>query len=297
MLPGDLGKDRLGWDERTWSQVAAQHDLIIHCAAITQFDASEASYQSVNIEGVARVVALSEAGRIKLLHISTAYVCGMRSGRVLESDLHCGQIFANGYEASKAAAEQLVGGSGVQAAIARPSIIVGHSITGAIRSFDILYVAFKLVAEGRVRCMPASPTATLDFVPIDYVASGIITLAEAMETAAGGTFHLVSGAPVPVTQFRDTIAAYPQFIAPKLIEPHIFDVDALSPLERRLHARIAGLYASYFQRDPRFDDREFIAMAGSGCPPTGARFLHALIDSCIAVGFLRAGSPPTDHLN
>ena len=286
LLPGDVGQDRLGWDDRSWNQVADGHDLVVHCAAITQFDADEASYRAVNVEGAARLLALAETGGMKLLHVSTAYVCGIRGGTVLESELDCGQTFANGYEASKAAAERLVRQSGLPAAIARPSIVVGHSETGAIRSFDALYAAFRLVAEGRIRCMPATTDATLDFVPIDHVAGGIVALAERMEAVAGKTYHLVSGAPVPVAQFRDAIAAYPQFTAPELVDPADFDVNALTPLERRLHARIATLYASYFQRNPHFDDSGFRAVVGRACPPTGPAFLRRLIDHCIAVGFL-----------
>jgi len=297
LVPGDVRQDRLGLDDRTWSKVAAGHDLVLHCAAITQFDADEASYRAVDVEGVARVLALGEAGGMKVLHVSTAYVCGMRAGIVLESDLDCGQTFANGYEASKAAAERLVRRSRVPAAMAGPSIVVGNSETGAIRSFDALYAAFRLVAEGRIRRMPATSDATLDFVPMDHVAGGIVALAENMRVVVGKTFHLVSGAPLPVAQFRDAIAAYPQFTAPKLVDPTDFDVNALSPLERRLHTRIATLYASYFQRNPHFDDREFRAAIRSACPPTGPAFLRRLIGHCITVGFLNAEpvSPTITH--
>ncbi len=296
LVSGDLGQDRLGWDDHGWRRVAAAHDLIVHCAAITQFDADEASYQAVNVEGAARIIALAQTGSMKLLHVSTAYVCGMRGGTVLESELDGEQAFANGYERSKAAAERLVRQSRVPAAIARPSIVVGDSVRGAIRSFDTLYAAFRLVAEGRIRCLPATADATLDFVPIDHVAAGIVALAEHIEAAAGGTFHLVSGTPVPVAQFRDAIAAYPHFSVPRLVNPAEFDPAALPTLERRLHARVASLYASYFQRDPRFDDTGFRALTGRSSPPTGPAFLFKLIDYCIAVGFLspeRTAEPAT----
>lgn len=286
LLPGDIGQDRLGWDHGLWREVAAAHDLVVHCAAITQFDADEASYQAVNVGGTGRILQLAETGGMKLLHVSTAYVCGMRGGAVFEGELDCGQTFANGYEASKAAAERLVHQSRVAAVIARPGIIVGHSVTGAIRSFDSLYAAFRLVAEGRIRCLPATPDATLDFVPIDHVAEGIVLLAERTEAGLGRTFHLVSGAPVAAIQFRDAIASYPQFVAPQLVDPAEFDLAALRPVERRLHGRIASLYASYFQRNPSFDDSGFRAFTGRTCPPTGPGFLCRLIDYCIGVGFL-----------
>ena len=74
----------------------------------------------------------------------------------------------------------------------------------------------------------------------------------------------------------------------KLYDPDSFDPAALPALERRLYKRVAGLYAAYFQRDPRFDDSAFREQAGHGCPPTGEAYIRRLIDHCIEVGFLTA---------
>lgn len=290
-IKGDLGQHRLGWNDITWSQVAAEHDLVLHCAAVTGFDADEADYRSVNVEGTEQLAALAGRGGMQLLHVSTAYVCGMHDGPVLETPTRCGRTFANGYEASKAAAERVIRRSGIPAAIARPSIVVGDSDTGAIRTFDRLYLAFKLVAEGRIRRMPASQGATLDFVPIDYVAEGIVALADRMNEATGGIFALVSGAPVSLEQFGNAIAAYPQFTPPLFVEPQNLDLDALPPLQRRLHALIASSYGSYFQRRPEFKDDAFRALTGMACRSTGPAFLTKLIDYCIAVGFLKGERP------
>lgn len=110
-----------------------------------------------------------------------------------------------------------------------------------------------MIAEGRVRHMAASTGATIDFAPIDYVAAGIVALAENMGKADGGRYHLASAQPVPVVMFAAAIRAFPRFTAPLLVSPHDFDLAALPPFERRLYSRVAGLYSSYFQRDPRFE--------------------------------------------
>ena len=178
--------------------------------------------------------------------------------------------------------------SGLCWTIARPSIVVGEHKSGAIRQFDTTYAAFKLIAEGRVRHMPARAGATLDFVPIDHVAAGIVALAEPVDEAEGGTFHLVSGQPLPVERFTAAIGAYPQFHEPELVPPEDFDPARLPALERRLFRRVAGLYASYFQRSPRFDDSGFRALTGLECPATGEAYIRRLIDHCIDVGFLPA---------
>ena len=287
-LSGDVSRPRFGWDESTFADVAAAHDLLIHCAATVRFDLAEDDYHAVNVTGVGHALELAEAGGMDFLHVSTAYVCGDASGIIRE---HCAPPtsgFANGYEASKADGERLVRASPLRWAIARPSIVVGEYETGAIRQFDTTYAAFKLIAEGRVRHMPAREDGTLDFVPVDHVAGGIVTLAGRMEDAKGGVFHLVSGQPLPVSSFARAIGSFPQFHEPDLVPPEVFDPARLRPVERRLYRRIAGLYASYFQRDPHFSDREFRALAGRGCPPTGEPYIRRLIDYCIAAGFLPA---------
>lgn len=283
VLHGDVTRAGLGLDD------PGEHHLLIHCAATTRFDLSDEEYRRTNVEGTANALAVARAGGMAFLHVSTAYVCGTRNGVVLEDDPLPATGLANGYEASKAAGEALVATSGLRWAIARPSVVVGDSGTGAIGSFDTIYAAFKLIAQGRVRHMAATADATIDFVPIDHVCAGIVALAERMEAAAGGRFHLVSTQPVPVAAFAAAIGSYRQFSAPTLVTPEAFDPDALPPLERRLYARVAGLYSSYFQRDPRFDDCRFRAVTGLACPPTGFDYLRRLIDYCIAVGFLPGG--------
>ena len=288
LFHGDVAQPGFGLDAS--SAIAADHDLLIHCAATTRFDLKDEDYRATNVGGAANAVEFARSGGLALLHISTAYVCGRQDGPIAEDDPLPTAGFANGYEASKAQGEALVAASGLSYAIARPSVVVGEWGSGTIRTFDTIYAAFKLLAEGRVRHMEASAGATIDFVPIDHVAAGIVALAENMARADGGRYHLVSAQPVPVTLFAAAIGAYPQFHAPTLVAPEDFDVATLAPLERRLYARVAGLYSSYFQRDPRFDDARFRALTGLACPPTGAAYLKRLIDYCIAVGFLSAGA-------
>ncbi|RDC60483.1 L-aminoadipate-semialdehyde dehydrogenase [Alteripontixanthobacter maritimus] len=287
IVTADLTQDRLALDAATYERLANTHDLLMHCAALTRFDASEEEYRATNIEGTARAIALAQAGDMDLLQVSTAYVCGARSGEILETDALPTNSFTNGYEASKAQAEALVRASGLRYAIARPSIVVGDSRTGAIRQFDTIYAAFKLIAEGRVRHMPVARGATLDFVTIDHVAAGITMLAQRMGEANGGAYHLVSGGAVPVETFAAAIGSFPAFDAPMLVEADGFDPDSLPPLERRLFKRVAGLYAAYFQRDPRFDDSRFSAVTGMAGPPVDPALLQRLILYCIDIGFLK----------
>ena len=142
-LRGDVRQPGLGLDETTLAEIVAGLDLVIHGAAATGFNLGERVYREVNIGGTANVLALIGQGGqapIPLLHLSTAYVCGERSGPVAEGELDVGQCFANGYESSKAEAERLVRAAqqhGGISAVARPSIVVGATAMGPSASSPI----------------------------------------------------------------------------------------------------------------------------------------------------------------
>jgi nucleoside-diphosphate-sugar epimerase len=103
-LRGDVCRPGLGLDGASLAEIVRGLDLVIHGAAATGFNLSERVYQEVNIGGTANVLALIGQGGqapIPLLYLSTAYVCGERSGPVAEGELDVGQRFANGYESAR----------------------------------------------------------------------------------------------------------------------------------------------------------------------------------------------------
>ena len=264
-------------------------DLVVHCAAVTGFALPAQVYDSVNIHGTANVLA--STGAVPVLHVSTAYVCGRRNGLICEGEGESGHGFHNGYERSKAAAEALVASAhaaGRIVAVARPSIVVGDAETGAIGVFGSIYGLIRLVAEGRISTLPTAPGATLNLVPIDHVIGGLADIAENMGAAAGQTFHLVSGCPVPVSALAGLAYDYPTLFAPRLVSPEQFDPSALLPNERNLVAQVSALLEGYLQNDPRFDDSNLQALSGRQCPATGHPFLRRLLDHCLSTGYITA---------
>ena len=300
-LAGDVRRPGLGLDAATHAALLPgldllgldlpRLDLVVHCAAVTGFNLDPAVYQGVNVQGAANVLAFTGGERpVPLLHVSTAYVCGLRSGPVREDELDAGQEFANGYEISKAAGERLVAAAraqGRQIAVARPSIVVGASGDGVISGFGSIYGLIRLFTEGRIQVLPAHPGASLDLVPIDHVVAGLIDIAERMDAAAGLNFHLVSGTPVPVSGLPEVARGYPQLHAPRFVPPEAFDPGALTPMQQALHQQVTGLLASYLQRSPQFADGNLRALSGRTCPPTDHRFLRALMDHCLATGYIK----------
>ena len=291
LLRGDVTAERFGWSDAVAADIAGSHDILLHAAALTRFDGSDADYAHVNVDGTRRVIELAGRGGMDLLHVSTAYVCGERNGAIAEHELDCGQIFANGYEASKAAGERLVRQSGLRHVIVRPSIVVGDHATGRIRRFDTFYVLLKLLAEGRLSTMPAIAGATLDLVPIDHVAAAIVALVECFDRAAGTTLHLVADRPTPVDAFPATLRRHAGLAVPRLVDPAAFDPAALAPEERRLYERGASLYAGYFTRAPRFDGTALRAVSGVRPPPVDMAWWDRLVSYAVTAGYVRPAAP------
>ena len=152
VLRGDVTQPGLGLGARPPAL-----DLVIHCAAALEFDAPEAQLSAINVAGTRHAAAFAKAAGARLLHVSTAYVCGLSEGPIAEAPVAPGTRFANNYEASKAAAEAVVRASGVPQAIARPSIVLGDSATGAIREFPAICNLFRLMARGTIRTLPVAP--------------------------------------------------------------------------------------------------------------------------------------------
>ncbi len=289
-LTGDVTLPKLGLDDRALILLQHQIDLVIHCAATTDFNACADVYQTVNINGVFNVLAALPNARF--LHVSTAYVCGLKDGPIAEAACAPDQIFANGYERSKAAGEALVLAADRRAVIARPSIVVGAHDDGSFHRFDSFYQLFRLIAEGHITRLPVATEATLDFVPIDHVVGGLTDIVSHWDKAEGQIIHLTSGAAIPTTLLAEAISLFDHLDPPSLLRPEIFAVQELPELERRLHTHVAAFYASYFQRCPHFKTDNLRQINGRTCPTVDLAALERMIEHCIKSGFIRDARPP-----
>jgi nucleoside-diphosphate-sugar epimerase len=165
-------------------------DVVCHCAASIAFDLPLDEAREINVDGTRAILELAlEAGARRFVHVSTAYVAGTHSGEFTEDML--GTSFRNTYEQTKCEAERIVGEvSGMEVAIARPSIVMGESDSGWTPAFNVLYWPLRAFARGLFAQVPAKPDGRVDVVPVDYVADGIFKL---IESGATGRFNLVSG--------------------------------------------------------------------------------------------------------
>ena len=278
LLPGDITRRDLGLGAEAAATLAGC-DMVVHCAADTRLGAGR--HEAVNVAGTQHLLDLLARTHPSpgLVHVSTAYVCGARSGAIAEAA--SGDAGTNPYEASKVEGERRVVAAGLGAVIARPSIVVGRWQDGAISRFDDLYGLIRLVGAGRIRELPVTPCATLDLVPIDHVVGGLIDLVERFEAARGRVVHLASGAPMPVATLCTT--AFTGLHAPRLVEPGDLGTGGRGTARHEL----LSLYAGYLTRDPRFATANLAALSGRAAPPVDVAFLQRMIGHACAAGYLR----------
>jgi thioester reductase-like protein len=299
-LAADVREKGFGLAPPVLDELGKAVGCIVHAAATIAFDAPEAEYRSLNVAGTEHAIDLAQRWNVPLIHVSTAYVCGRRSGTIAENELDSGQEFSNGYERSKCRAEQLVNQAPVGSVILRPAIVAGEAATGAIRDYKNLYTLVKLIVEGKLRRLPGRYDATLSLVPVDYVADAVVAATELVHTGdasiLGRTFHLQGANTLSLREVSDVLAEYPSFEVGTFVPPTAFSVEDLDPIERDYYERMGAQYTCYFDRIRTFDDNNTRTLLGLVPPATGVDYLRSLLDFCLAADYLGRPLPSISEI-
>lgn len=314
VLPGDLTQENLGLDASARRWVARNCDSVIHNAASLTFHApgpNDEPWRS-NLHGTRRVLDLCrEAGIRQFHHVSTAYVCGLRSGRILESDLDEGQSHGNDYEISKFRAELMVRDSDFldRPTFYRPGIILGDSKTGYTSTFYGFYVPLKLLSSllnkaagvatnqeeliagirynGRrlTEILNLSDTAGKNYVPVDWVSEVMAHIALRGENR-GKTYHLTPNEPVKLKLTREVMEqAFEKYT--ELADRKTYDDNVRLDFEQ-FFVEGMKVYAAYWRDDPVFDTTNTLAAAGHlPCPTMDAAFFMRICQFAIESNFGR----------
>jgi thioester reductase-like protein len=194
-VAADLESPGLGLAEATRDRLTASIGAVVHCAASVSFTLELEDARRINVEGTREILSLAAEARDygaldRFVHVSTAYVAGDRDGRPRERQGDVGQHFRNTYERTKLEAERLVHDSGLPAAILRPSVIVGDSVTGWTPAFNVIYWPLQAYARGLFDAIPGKSSAPIDIVPVDVVADALLELL--VGPLRGGAFHVVA---------------------------------------------------------------------------------------------------------
>ena len=266
VLDGDLCQPGLGLSEADGRWLAANCGSVIHSAANLLFKpASEhpdnEPYRT-NVDGTRHLLQVTTAARITEWHyVSTAYIAGLRDGKILERECNVGQQFSNDYERSKVMAEEMVRQSPeIQTlTVYRPSIVIDLHPTTSMRSdqtinsafamFQMLSKQFGLPERGEwFRRLGFGGEERKNIVTVDWVAAMIaeIYLRPALH---GSTYHLTSQAGTSASLLEDGFRAAVQISGMKLPPRHpeataLIDVHA---------APFVAAFKPYFKDDPKFD--------------------------------------------
>ncbi len=290
-------------------RLGSRVETVIHCAGDASFSpAALAPYVAGHVEGPLRLLRALAGGRLaRWVHLSTAFVCGERSGIVREAEGDCGQRFHNVYERVKLEAEGAIRAAGraagVEVTVLRPSIVVGDApVTPGGNPSNLFFAFIRLVAalvrwsRGAAVALrvEGAPRAPFNIVPLDYVAAATLALAEHPD-AAGQTFHLV-------VREAPTQAAMLAMLVERLGVRGLTLLDAAaepladpSPLERAVAWRLAP-YRAYLSQDVTFDDTAaaaVLARADVPRPTLGPAGVRRLVDLALgADASVTAGALP-----
>ncbi len=300
-LEGDITEPDLGLSPRAMRWVAENCDALLHNAASLTFESTgkDAEPWRSNVTGTRNVLEVCRNARIrKFHHVSTAYVCGRREGRVLETELDVGQALSNDYEQSKVEAEKLVRSSAFidELTVYRPAIIIGDSVTGFTTTYHGFYAPLQLVhtivqrlqpdetgrAHSRAR-FALDGHETKNLVPVDWVSAVTAHIVTHPEHH-GKTYHLTPRHPAPIRLLGDVLEQATGFYAVSF-QGVGNPVEDYTEYEQLFHDMIK-IYNSYWRNDPTFDTTNTLAAAPHlPCPHVDRELLMKLAECAIAVNF------------
>ena len=198
---GDLAENRLGVPDPWVREHRGEIHHFFHVAALYDMTASDELNEQLNVGGTRAALELAAALDVGVFHhVSSVAVAGDHVGLFDETMFDEGQALPSSYHRTKFDAERIVReDSEVPWRIYRPSIVVGHSETGAMDKIDGPYYFFPLFKRLRDSLPQWLPMLGVDLgdtnvVPVDYVASAMDHIAH-QAGLDGQAFHLVNPEP------------------------------------------------------------------------------------------------------
>jgi nucleoside-diphosphate-sugar epimerase len=269
----------------------------IHRAGPTNVRTSADALRRARVDGTRHVIELAAAcPRLRrLCHWSSVHVAGKRKGVVLEEDLDEGQSFHNAFEEMQCAAEKLARSAQqrLPVTVLRPGVIVGDSRNGEIdlsnggfggrfgEHVDGPYSLMALIVRNPTLVhlpLPGRGAAPLHLVPIDFVIDAAHALSRD-ERAAGGTFHLVDGNPLPARRVYELVAEHARAAQPRGFNPADIARTLLRAPGLEKLARAPRAFVDAFDHQVFFNSRhatELLLEYGIRCPPFDG-YVHNLL--------------------
>ncbi|MFE1291212.1 thioester reductase domain-containing protein [Streptomyces sp. NPDC058751] len=195
VLPGDIGRPRLGLSDSGWNKLAHEVDSIVGVAAAVDFLRGYRSLRQSNVIGALTLAELAATGPPKPLHhISSIAVFNEVGISSMGEDDPLARVdrLVAGYDQTKWAAEVALRRArdhGLVVTAMRPGGIGGHTRTGAHNPQDLS--SGLIAAFGRFRTVPAFHR--LNAAPVDWVSR--VAAAVVCEPDAWGFDYNLTGVP------------------------------------------------------------------------------------------------------
>ncbi len=194
---GDVSERRLGMTNNDWNEVSQTTHYIIHAAAETDLSAPLTRATKVNINGVRNILQLaSDCGSNlkRLLHISTAYISGTKTGTISTEELYEDVSPCDHYQMTKRKGELLLRAyfKTLPITIIRPTIIMGNSKNGRCLKFRTPYYPLLQLYNRIPLILPVAKGGNFEMIPADWAAQVMLKMALAPNTI-GRCFHLSNG--------------------------------------------------------------------------------------------------------
>jgi nucleoside-diphosphate-sugar epimerase len=286
LLPGDITQPDLGMSPPDLETARSQSTTLFHLAAIYDLAVARDVGLCVNVDGTHNVNNF--AGSLPHLrhyhYVSTCYVAGKRTGRILENELRHEAGFRNYYEETKYLAELEVEAlqPKLPITIHRPSVVCGDSRSGETAKYDgVYYLIHYLLKWPSVLSAfnIGNSDVALNLVPVDFVVEAMATLAED-PLSVGKTVQLADPEPLTTRELFNTIARCIGGRESRVTVPaSLVETSLMLPLA----PRITGLPHSgvpYFFLKQTYDTTQASALLkphGISCPPFES-YAAAIVD-------------------
>lgn len=227
VVTGSVVEPRLGLDDATYSDLIGRVSCVIHSAAITNWGASRAQFEAVNVHGTAEALAFARDAGALLVQVSTALPMEFVVPDDASPSRRRGRVTLERYLRSKHAGDELVSTSGQRVLLARPTWIVGDGETGETAGFQGIHALGRHLLKGDVPILPVPADGTLDFLPQDVIARVMRFAIE--DGFAGEDLWVTAGEEgMPVAEGLAILAEFTRqagvpFDPPRIVAPDVMD--------------------------------------------------------------------------
>ena len=286
VLSGDITEPNLGLSAADLETARAESTVVFHLAAIYDLAVARDLALRVNVEGTRNVNDFARSlPHLRHYHyVSTCYVAGKRTGRILENELRHEAGFRNYYEETKHLAELDVEAlkSELPVTIHRPAVVCGDSRTGETAKYDGIYYLIHYLLKWPAVLSTlniGNSEVALNLVPVDFVVEAMSTLARD-PLAVGKTVQLADPQPLSTRELFDSISRCIGGRASRLTLPApLVHTSLMLPLA----PKITGLPHSavpYFFLKQTYDTAQATRLLkphGLSCPPF-ASYVQTIVD-------------------